>query len=162
MAYYGEMFDQGKPIENNWMNRQGSDQFSGLTHYEDNYLPRAHRYEVGEHSNFILVPMLIAAIKQLLKWTPLGIQRYCEALCYDAIDSLRSEGYTIEASKVRASHLFGIYFNENTTMERIERALSKYRVKISIRDQALRVSPNVYNDQKDVQRLVSALKEAII
>ena len=47
-------------------------------------------------------------------------------------------------------------------MERIERALSKYRVKISIRDQALRVSPNVYNDQKDIQRLLSALKEAVI
>ncbi len=162
MAYYGEMFDQGRPIENNWMNRQGSHQFSGLTHYEDNYLPRAQRYEVGEHSNFVLVPMLIAAIKQLLKWTPLGIQQYCDALCYEAIDALRSEGYTIEASKGRASHLFGIYFNKSATMERIERALSKYRVKISIRDQAIRVSPNVYNDQKDIQRLVSALKEAII
>ena len=162
MAYYGEMFDQGSPIENNWMNRQGSDQFSGLTHYEEHYLPGAQRYEVGEHSNFILVPMLIAAIKQLLKWTPLGIQQYCEVLCHDAIDTLRSEGYTIEASEGRASHLFGIYFNENTTMERIERALSKHRVKISVRDQALRISPNVYNDQKDVQRLVSALKEAII
>jgi selenocysteine lyase/cysteine desulfurase len=162
MAYYGEMFDQGKPIENNWINRQGADQFSGLTHYQDNFLPGAQRYEVGEHSNFILVPMLIAAIKQLLKWTPLGIQQYCEVLCHEAIDILRSEGYTVQASEGRASHLFGVYFNENTTMERIEQALFKHRVKISVRDQALRISPNVYNDQKDVQRLVSALKEAII
>ena len=162
MAYYGEMFDQGSPIENNWINRQGADQFTGLTHYEDHFLPGAQRYEVWEHSNFILVPMLIAAIKQLLKWTPLGIQEYCEVLCHDAIDTLRSEGYTVEASEGRASHLFGVYFNENTTMERIEQALSKLRVKISVRDQALRISPNVYNDQKDVQRLVSALKEAII
>ena len=162
MAYYGEMFDQGTPIENNWMNRQGSDQFSGLTHYEEQFLPGALRYEVGEHSNFILVPMLIAAIKQLLKWTPLGIQQYCETLCHDTIETLRSEGYTIEATEGRASHLFGIYFNENTTMERIEQALSKHRVNISVREKALRISPNVYNDQKDVQRLVSALKEAII
>ena len=162
MAYYGEMFDQGMPIENNWMNRQGSDQFSGLTHYEEQFLPGALRYEVGEHSNFILVPMLIAAIKQLLKWTPLGIQQYCETLCHDTIETLRSEGYTIEASEGRASHLFGIYFNENTTMERIEQALSKHRVNISVREKALRISPNVYNDQKDVQRLLSALKEAII
>jgi selenocysteine lyase/cysteine desulfurase len=162
MAYYGEMFDQGTPIENNWMNRQGSDQFSGLTHYEEQFLPGALRYEVGEHSNFILVPMLIAAIKQLLKWTPLGIQQYCETLCHDTIETLRSEGYTIEATEGRASHLFGIYFNENTTMERIEQALSKHRVNISVREKALRISPNVYNDQKDVQRLLSALKEAII
>jgi selenocysteine lyase/cysteine desulfurase len=162
MAYYGEMFDQGTPIENNWMNRQGSDQFSGLTHYEEQFLPGALRYEVGEHSNFILVPMLIAAIKQLLKWTPLGIQQYCETLCHDTIETLRSEGYTIEATEGRASHLFGIYFNENTTMERIEQALSKHRVNISVSEKALRISPNVYNDQKDVQRLVSALKEAII
>ncbi|MDC1234352.1 aminotransferase class V-fold PLP-dependent enzyme [Cyclobacteriaceae bacterium] len=162
MAYYGEMFDQGTPIENNWMNRQGSDQFSGLTHYEEQFLPGALRYEVGEHSNFILVPMLIAAIKQLLKWTPLGIQQYCETLCHDTIETLRSEGYMIEATEGRASHLFGIYFNENTTMERIEQALSKHRVNISVRERALRISPNVYNDQKDVQRLLSALKEAII
>ena len=40
-------------------------------------MPGSLRYDVGEHSNFILVPMLLKAIEQLNEWTPEAIQNYC-------------------------------------------------------------------------------------
>ena len=76
MAYYNDTFNEGKPIEENWMNRLYSEDFSGLTKYEDNYQEKAARYSVGESSNFILTPMLIKAIDQLIDWNPQNIQAF--------------------------------------------------------------------------------------
>lgn len=64
MAYYSSEFDSGTPIEQNWINRFESENFANLVNYNANYQPGALRYEVGEHSNFILVPMMLEALKK--------------------------------------------------------------------------------------------------
>ena len=88
LAYYGPAFDQGNPIEENWINRLHSENFSGLVDYQEMYRPSALRYEVGEHSNFILVPMLLKGINQILKWTPEKIQDYTKVLMQETIGEL--------------------------------------------------------------------------
>ena len=55
LAYYGKYFDQGKPIEESWINRKGSDDFSNLINYQEEYAKYAKRYSVGQQSNFINV-----------------------------------------------------------------------------------------------------------
>ena len=66
--YVGEEFRDGKPIEHNWINRRGSQDFSGLVWYQDAFQPGARRYDVGERSNFALLPMAAEALRQILKW----------------------------------------------------------------------------------------------
>ena len=46
-AYYGPLFDNGNPIEENWINRLDSEDFTGLTEYQSEYKPFAHRYTSG-------------------------------------------------------------------------------------------------------------------
>lgn len=43
LAYYGEYFNNGLPIEENWINRQDSENFSSLVIYQSNYQPGALR-----------------------------------------------------------------------------------------------------------------------
>jgi hypothetical protein len=50
LAYYGERFDHGTPLEDNWIARQGSEDFSRLVDYQDSYAPGAIRYDVGERT----------------------------------------------------------------------------------------------------------------
>ncbi|MEQ9007935.1 MAG: aminotransferase, partial [Ekhidna sp.] len=85
LAYYGAAFDGGEPIEENWINRLNSEDFSNLVNYQPEYQEMALRYEVGEHSNFILVPMLHQAIRQILNWQPDNIQVYTQELLREAI-----------------------------------------------------------------------------
>ncbi|MFM7859123.1 MAG: aminotransferase class V-fold PLP-dependent enzyme, partial [Flammeovirgaceae bacterium] len=73
LAYYGDYFNEGKPLEENWINRLNSENFAGLVNYQAQYQKGALRYEVGEHSNFILVPMMLEALKQVLQWNPKNI-----------------------------------------------------------------------------------------
>ena len=68
----GDRFADGQPLEENWIGRAGSDNFSGLTSYEDAYAPGAVRFDVGERSNPILVPMLAAGIDERIRRDILG------------------------------------------------------------------------------------------
>ncbi|HBX65139.1 MAG TPA: aminotransferase, partial [Balneolaceae bacterium] len=74
LAYYGPALDDGNPVEENWINRYESENFANLVNYNDEYQPGALRYEVGEHSNFILVPMMLKAVQQLNQWGVENIQ----------------------------------------------------------------------------------------
>ena len=161
LGYYGPAFDLGKPIEENWINRKASEDFSGLVNYESAYQPGALRYEVGEHSNFILVPMMIAAIKQLLKWHPQEIQDYCGSLMNPAIDELLSLGFTIENESYRANHLMGIRIANGLNIDDFKKSFTKHKVSVSFRGDAIRIAPHVYNDEMDVRKLLKAMKEPI-
>ena len=156
-AYYSERFDHGVPIEESWINRLGSDDFSQLVNYESNHRPGARRYEVGEASNFILLPMMIEGLKQIFEWGPENIQSYTDEISRDCVLHLRKQGYRIEDDRYRANHLFGIRIPKDRDVEKLKSNLLKYKIKVSFRGDATRVSPNVYNSKKDFDILLDCL-----
>ena len=162
LAYYGEYFDQGEPLEEGWIARYGSEDFSSLVIYADDYQPGAIRYDMGERSNFILVPMLYEAIRMIRRWGAENIQAYCRKLVNAPIQELRTMGYFVEEEAYRAHHIFGVRLPSPAAMDQLKQIFADQQVYVSIRGNAVRVSPNVYNDKKDLQQLLScfaAIKE---
>jgi selenocysteine lyase/cysteine desulfurase len=157
LAYYGEYFNGGKPIEESWINRLLSEDFSALVNYQAAYQPGMLRYEVGEHSNFNLVPMLLKSVEQLNKWKPENIQEYCKAISATSIEKLRAKEFLIEDEAYRGSHLFGIRLPQSVELDKLKASLLKHKVYVSFRGTAVRVAPNVYNTEKDFQKLVKVL-----
>ncbi|PQB05276.1 aminotransferase class V-fold PLP-dependent enzyme [Aureitalea marina] len=158
LAYFGPRFHQGKPIEDNWMNHQGSEDFARLVHYNPELKKGGVRYDVGESSNFILVPMLIRALKQLLEWTPEAIQDYTHRITSDALEALNQLDVFVEEVSFRSSHLFGIYLPQHMAMETVREQLKIAGIYVSYRGNAVRVSPGVYNTQEDLTLLVNCFK----
>ncbi len=157
LAYYGPALDEGAPVEENWINRYESENFSNLVNYNDRYQPGALRYEVGEHSNFILVPMMLKAVQQLNEWGIENIQTYCRNLTSDGIKKLRDSDYRIEDEEYRSCHLFGIRLSEGHDMEQIKARLDEQNILVSYRGDSIRVSPNVYNTEQEFERFVETL-----
>jgi len=157
MAYYGSAFDDGIPIEENWINRFESQDFANLVNYNPNYQPGALRYEVGEHSNFILVPMMMEALKVLNKLRVSNIKSYCNELVEEPVQKLRNHSFWIEDVDFRASNLFGIRLPDHLSMEDAKSRLQKAQVFVSYRGDCIRVSPNIYNTTQDLEILVDAL-----
>ena len=108
VAYYGSAFDEGKPIEENWLNRKNSENFQGLVNYQDDYQPMAGRYSMGGQSNFILAPMLAESMQRLLDWGVENIQAYCAALVKEPLDRLQEMGVQLADPAYRPAHLLGI------------------------------------------------------
>ena len=161
VAYFGAFFDGGVPVEENWMNRVESDQFARLTRYERTYRPKAQRYNAGEYSQFIQLPMLEVALRQLLDWGAGNIQTYCRHLMETAIPQWQAMGCLLEDASHRAAHLFGLGLPEGFDTAGLTAGLAERRIYVSLRGGAVRVSPNVYNDETDVQALTAALQSAL-
>jgi len=159
LAYLGEYFNDGNPLEENWINRKNSENFAGLVNYQNDYQPGALRYEVGEHSNFILVPMMIAALKQINQWQPANIQQYCAKICKNAIGQLNEAGFWIEDENYRGRHLFGIRPPKSTDLNELKMRLLKAKISVSVRGTAIRVAPHVYNTEAEMLKLTKALKK---
>jgi len=158
LAYYSEKFSDGNPIEENWINRFNSEDFTGLVNYESRYQPHAGRYNVGEVSNFVYTPMLTTAIEQILDWQPQNIQEYCQNISQNTIDHLRELGCFIEGDNYRAKHLFGVYLPDIISIEKLKARFNEYKIFVSFRGKAIRVAPNVYNTKADFDRFVSCFK----
>jgi selenocysteine lyase/cysteine desulfurase len=156
-AYYNDKFDNGKPLEENWITRKSSEDFARLIDYQDAYQPLAIRYDMGERSNFINVPMGIAALQQLLAWGASHIQDYCHHLTKAAITEWRNKGFWVEHEDWRSKHLFGIQLPKEIAMDKLQTTLKENNIAVSVRGNFVRISPNVYNDEADITALTQVL-----
>ena len=129
----------------------------GLTDYADAYAPGAVRFDGGERSNPILVPMLAAGLAQILDWGVGAVQESCAVLSDCIIDGAQALGYGAEAATHRAGHLFGLRPPAHVGLEELREALAAHNVSVSVRGGSLRVAPHVYNDAADAEALLAAL-----
>lgn len=161
VAYFGPRFDDGTPLEENWITRRNSEAFAGLVQYQDAYQPGAVRFDMGERANFILLPMLLAALDHLLAWTPEGVQTYCRALTEPLLADARNLGFIVEDAQWRGEHLFGLRLPPQLSIEALQQILAERHISVSVRGDAIRISPHVYNNAADIDALREALHEAL-
>ncbi len=160
-GWWGDRFLNGTPIEENWINRRGSEDFAGLVDYEASYQPGAVRFDVGEKSNFTLMPMLETALSQILEWTPESIQEYVAALMEPWEAEILDLGFQLADKRDRGNHLFGIRMPSGVNVSEARDILAAAKVSVSVRGSAIRVAPHVYNDRTDMQAFVDALKKVV-
>ena len=159
--YVGERFREGTPIEHNWINRRGSEDFSGLVSYQDAFQPGARRYDVGERSNFVLLPMANEALSQILDW---GVENVSETIgeLTDLIEEeAKKRGIEAIPAQKRARHLIGLRLGPGAPGDLAAR-LARENVFVSVRGESVRVSPHLYNTERDVERLFEVLGQTTV
>ena len=156
-AYMNERFDEGDPIEENWKNRVNSDDFKSLVNYQSEYRPLASRYDVGESSKFIDVPMMQTALDQILAWGVEDIQAYSKNLIDPYLRALEDIGCTIEDENFRCQHLLGVRLPERMDMSLIAERLKARNIYVSMRGSAIRVATSVYNSKRDLDQFYASM-----
>jgi len=150
----------GEPLEENWILRAGSDDFSALSDYQDEYLPGARRFDVGQRTNFQLTPMALAAIQQLLDWTVPRVAATLQARTDEIAARAEGLGLTAPPSDARAPHMLGLELPP-AAARRVVAALTESKVIASVRGPSLRISPHLHNNQEDVDRLLDAVASTV-
>ena len=161
VAWYGPAFDGGVPLEENWITRRGSDRFNELVNYRDDYQPGAIRYDVGERSNFVLLPMLETALEQVLEWGPETVATHTRELIAAAVPRLRNLGCRMDDDRWRAGHLFGVRLPAGVDVPQLGRDLRARQVSVSLRGGAVRIAPHLYNDAADFDALIDVVRGAV-
>src|SRR5215210_1197743 len=154
--HVGEEYREGEPIEHNWINRRGSQDFSGLVDYQDAFQPGARRYDVGERSNFALLPIAAEADRKLIDW---GVDNVSETIgtLTDLIEEKAGElGIAAIPKGRRARHMIGLKLGTEAPHD-LARRLTDHNVFVSVRGESVRVAPNLYNTEEDVDRFFDVL-----
>ena len=146
----------GTPIEFSWLNKLGSEDFSKLIDYEDDYKPGARRFDMGEFSAFTNLQMAIAALTQIKDWGVENIQETISLLTNEIELRAKARGFETPERESRMGHIIGIRF-PNKDVGELAKKLAENKITISIRGNSMRVAPHLYNDEKDIDRLFEFL-----
>ncbi|MFP4518713.1 MAG: aminotransferase class V-fold PLP-dependent enzyme [Oceanicaulis sp.] len=149
----------GRPLEENWINRDGSEDFSRLIDYRDAYAPGARRYDMGERSNHQLVPAALASLTYLGGLGIEAIAAHIAALNDKIADRLAPLGLADDTPD-RAGHYLSLALPDDAPGDLAAR-LREHKVHVSQRGPRLRISPHVYNSDTDVDRLEAALRAVL-
>ena len=151
----------GRPLEQNWANRAGAEDFERAAPVEGGregaYRPGARRFDAGQRSNFVLVPMAIAGLEQVLDW---GVPEIAAALAPVTArieEHARAIGLDPVPARLRAPHMLGIGLYDG-----MAERWSGGDVHVEMLGSVMRVSPHVHVTENDLDRLFEALRRTLL
>jgi selenocysteine lyase/cysteine desulfurase len=156
MLYVAPKWQSGLPLEENWITRSNSRDFSSLILYSDSYDSGARRFDMGERSNFALLPAAVRAMQQLLEWGIAEISATSGALNRQLAQEVSGLGFSCAPEKLRAPHYLCLRREAGIPAE-LPELLARQRVFVSVRGSSVRVTPHLYNSAEDIERLVACL-----
>lgn len=151
---------EGRPLEHGWTDRKGAEDFSRLVDYQEELAPGARRFDMGERSQLQLMPMSVCAMRQILDW---GIAEISATLAQKTrviAERAQALGLTSVPEKMRAGHYLGLGFPGGLPVN-IHQQLAAHHVHVSIRGDAMRVTPHLYNTDQDIERLFEVLETVL-
>ena len=155
-VYIDPKWHDGAPLEHNWINRRGSEDFAGLTNYRDEFQPGARRFDMGEKSNPAQLLGASAAMRQILDWGIDNIYESLSAKTESILRSLEPLGFKAAPESLRAGHYLGLS-HESIDMSDLLKTLADQNIFVSARGRNLRITPHLYCDANDEQRLIAAI-----
>ncbi len=158
--YVDPKYHGGAALEHNWIVRARSEDFSGLVDYRDEYQPGARRFDMGERSNFALMPQAIAAMRQILDWGIADIHTTLAAVTADVGARAAALGIGSAPPDRRAGHFIGLRFAGGVPDGLLER-LKEDKIFVSQRGNSVRVTPHLYNSTEDIDRLFAVLERVL-
>jgi len=150
----------GEPLEQNWIARANSRDFAAVANYTDEFAPGARRFDVGEVSNFGLLPATVAALEQCLEWGVEAIQKTLRQHTDTIGEHAASLGLGVVPPENRAGHLIGLRLGGRDPRA-LAAVLADARVFVSVRGDSIRVAPHVYNNSDDIERFLDVLASTL-
>lgn len=146
----------GVPLEQNWSVRKGSDNFAKLTGYTTEYRIGARKFDMGEFSNFNTIRMALAALEQILKFGIENIQSHSKVLTNLISEYLIKDKTYQKPLTPNAGHIISVPIG-NRNIESLKKKLSENKIFVSFRGTNIRISPHLYNNASDIDKLINCL-----
>jgi selenocysteine lyase/cysteine desulfurase len=159
-CYVAPQWQDGTPLEENWFNREGAEDFSRLVNYRESYQTGAKRYDQGEASSFILAPIASAGIRQILEWGVENIAQTLQGKTGAIADRAQQMGLVVAPAPARSPHIIGVSKPGGFPKDLPQR-LARDKVFVSVRGESVRISPHLFTTEKDIDRLFAVLEKAV-
>ena len=163
--YVSPKWHDGDPLEYNGHNMVDGDDFPKLAQLKEHYAEGARRFDAGERAHFTLAPAAAVTLKRLLGWGVGNIYNTLTDVNADIAKAVEAFGLTTLPNNLRAGHFIGLRFPKhrypNGPPAVLHQSLKRQNVILSVRGDALRVTPHLYNNESDILALKQSLIEAL-
>jgi selenocysteine lyase/cysteine desulfurase len=161
LLYVAHKWHGGIPIEENWIQRANARDFTSLILYTPEYDDGARRFDMGERSNFALLPAATRAMRQLLEWTVTEISETSGALNRRLAEAVVDLGFASPPEALRAPHYLCLRRKAGIPSGLTD-VLAREKIFVSVRGSSIRVAPHVYNSPADIERLIACLRRIAV
>ena len=150
-----------KVADVNWLNIEGANQFNRRAGYALRFREGAQRFDIPEAASFLNLSGFAASIEFLNRVRVPTIEAHVGRLIERLIRGMASTPLRAVADldPKKRSGLIGLEGPSIDVTRRIYRRLRGCGVVVSLRDNLVRVSPNIYNTADDIDRFLDTAAE---
>jgi selenocysteine lyase/cysteine desulfurase len=154
-----EHISKMRPSPFYWMAAEGAENFAALAFADPKPVDATRRWDAAETANFYNLAAMDAGIDLVLKIGPENVARHNHKLIDFLFSRLPSDRFVV-ASPLDHKHRGPYGCFQARTPEKTKEFYAKLRkenVITSLREGKIRVSPYVYNSERDIDRLISVV-----
>lgn len=161
--YVSKRRQDGIPLEQTAYGRRDVVAEHDVYYADTRYVEGARRFDMGERDHFISLEMAALGMEYVTDLGRANVEGALTALTERISERLAEFGNRVSllGRPLRAPHLLSLGFPRGMPDGLVER-LAQDNVYAAPRIGRLRVSPHVYNDDEDVDRLVRALRKVVV
>jgi selenocysteine lyase/cysteine desulfurase len=160
-VYVAKRHQDGVPLEQTSFGRRNVKAENPVYFEDTRYLPDARRYDMGERDHFISMEMAAIGMEMVASWGADAITARLSVLTRRIADGLAgANAVQVLDERFRAPHILSLGFAGGMPKDLVAK-LANQQVYVAARLGRMRISPHVYNDEADIDRLVAAVKNAV-
>src|SRR5205807_1929886 len=158
-VYVAKRHQDGVPLELTSFGRRNVKAENPVYFADTRYLADARRYDMGERDHFISMEMAAIGMEMMAQWGAPAVAARLSALTRRIAAGLVEADVALPDERFRAPHILCVRPRGEALEHAIAR-LAREQVYVAPRLGRMRISPHVYNDEADVDRLVACLTHA--
>jgi selenocysteine lyase/cysteine desulfurase len=154
--YIARRHQGGSPLEQTAFGRRDVRAENAVYFTDLSYLPDARRFDMGERDHFISMEMASIGMEMMAEWGHTAVTQRLLMLTERIAEGVRGLSVSVPERRVRAPHILSLGFKDGMPAGLVE-GLATEDIYVAPRLGRMRISPHVFNDEADVDRLVAAL-----
>jgi selenocysteine lyase/cysteine desulfurase len=158
--YVAKRHQDGLPLEQTSAGRRNVRAENDVYFTDLRYVADARRFDMGERDHFISMEMAAIGMEMLAGWGASAVAQRLASLTERIAEGVRGIGLRISDRRLRAPHILSLSFPNGMPQGLIE-GLATEGVYVAARLGRLRISPHVFNDEADADRIVAVLAQRL-
>ncbi|MCP4620078.1 MAG: aminotransferase class V-fold PLP-dependent enzyme [Bradyrhizobium sp.] len=158
--YVARRHQDGIPLEQTAAGRRNVRAENEVYFADLGYVGDARRFDMGERDHFISLEMAAIGMEMMAEWGASDVAQRLLMLTDRIATGLHGSGVRVLDPRFRAPHILSLGF-ENGMPAGLINGLAADGIYVAPRLGRLRISPHVYNDEEDSDRIVTALAQRL-
>jgi cysteine desulfurase/selenocysteine lyase len=144
-----------------FMGLEGAREFHAMPRGDLRPAPGARRWDSAETASFTNLAAFESSLDLVLRIGPEAVERHNDALIAEIIDGLPQTNYVLAspAERQRRGPFVCVSARDQKQTLALYEKLRSAQVSVSLRENALRVSPHIYNTPQEISRFMKILSD---